>query len=358
MCKLREIICKYIPETEMFDIIEFFKDNEIGNLYYKSESKFNITIKNQLKHQSNNNLIEKSISGGNNSDEYNLDLKINKKKYQVQIEEYYDKEIIDTNSKTQFIKNDKYKKINLDNIKINEDKNRKIINFIKFGAKKNSFNEFNENEHCGILIIDLKKKISTIQSINNYTNCVKCLSTGKNIFKIGDILTQIMIIISIKNKLNKIHLTDNSYLLCSNSVKIPLIYLRTITQGKPFYSKYGFVPKYKQDFEAYKDNILNYNKHKTITKEQFIKYFNYRKFDINIDKHKKILNYINNTLIPRLKETNLVSYIIKSIYDDENIEGCSILNNILMKIYDELEYIRYDDKNFILDLKNNCPFLF
>lgn len=353
---LRKILYKYIPENEMFDVIEFFKDNQIVNLYYKSKSKFNIRIINKYLHHFD-------YIGGNNTNEYNLDLKIGGIKYQVQIEEYYDNDSINDNVNNNINNNtmthnshNEYKKININDIKIIENKNRKIINFIKFGSKKNKYDEYKENDHCGIMIIDMEKKTSTIQSVNNYTNCIKCLSTGKNIFKIGDILMQIMIIISLKNNLHKIHLTDNSYLLCGKTVKIPLIYLRTLTQGKPFYSKYGFIPKYKQDLEAYNANILNFNKNKIITKEQFIKYFYYRKFDEKISEHKKILAYLNNDLIPRLKKENYVSDILASIINDETKEGCSILNNILMKIYDDLEYIKYDDKNFILDLRQNKYF--
>jgi len=57
--------------------------------------------------------------------------------------------------------------------------------------------------------LTLKKK-STIQSLNDHTDCVKCLTNTQDIsFKTGDILTQIIIILSYKNKLKSIELTDN-----------------------------------------------------------------------------------------------------------------------------------------------------
>ena len=86
---------------------------------------------------------------------------------------------------------------------IKNDEYKKIINFIKFNAIKNVKNDYNENDHCGVLIIDKEKNTSTIQSLTNYTDCVKCLSNDNLSFKIGDVLTQIMIIISIKNNLKK-----------------------------------------------------------------------------------------------------------------------------------------------------------
>ena len=142
-----------------------------------------------------------------------------------------------------------------------------------------------------------------------------------------------------KNNLKEIHLTDNSYLLCDVNSKIPLIYLRTITRGIPFYSKYEFIPKYENDVNVFNDNLITFKSCKTLTKEQFINYFNYRKFNINIEKDKNILKYINDILIPRLDKINLVSTIIKLIINDKNIEGCSLLNNILMRIYNDIKYI-------------------
>lgn len=334
MVKLFEIAQKYVNQYKIFDVIDFLKHNNIQNLYFLSNSIRDI------------NFMNKNITGGN---EYFLDVKIQNVQYEVHIDEYYDIESVYNDN----IKNNEInKKINIDNIKLKKNKNRKIINFIKLNAIKNKNKEYEEYDNCAIMIIDKEKRISTIQTINNYTDCVKCISTKKNVFKIGDILIQIIIIISLKNNLKEIHLTDNSYLLCNNS-NIQLIYLRTITHGMPLYCKFGFVPKSKHDKQVFNLNLEQFKKSNTLSKEQFIKYFNYMKFDINDEKQKKIIKYINNTLIPRLKEkNNLVSYIIKSIIDDKNEEGCYILNNIIIKIYYDIGYIGYNNKEFILNLDN------
>lgn len=115
-----------------------------------------------------------------------------------------------------------------------------MINFVKINSLLNKNNEYVEADHCGILIIDEDKKDATIQSINNYKDCLIC-TTNKGEFKIGEILMQIMIGICANNNVEKIGLTDNSYLECANE-KIPLIYLRTLTKGMPYYSKFGFPP--------------------------------------------------------------------------------------------------------------------
>lgn len=331
MVRLRNVLKKYIKNDQMFEMIEYFKDNNIQYLYPNKKYCFLLDIKN------------KNMLGG---DEYTLDLKINKIKYMVNIDEYSDIIYTQLNEKS-MINNKEYKKIDINNIIMNNDHNNKTISFIKFNAIKDERGDYKEDDHCAVLIIDFVKKKSIIQSLNNYTDCVRCLTNKKFFFRTGDILTQIMIIMSIKNKLKYIELTDNSYLLCKNS-KISLIHLRTMTKGTPFYSKYGFIPVYEKSI--YDHNLKNYNKYKTLTKEKIIKYLYFKEFDKNEDI--KMLNYIQNILIPRLKPINLVSEFINSIIDDKSKVSCSLLYNIYMKIYEDIGYYKYERRKFILDLKN------
>ena len=332
MGRLRNILEKYIQENQMFEMIEYFKDNNIQYLYPTKKYNFLLNIKNN------------NMKGGN---EYTLDLKINKVKYEVNIDEYSDMIYTQSNNKSLGNK-EEYQKINVNDIKMTKNSNKKTISFIKFNSIKDERGDYKEDDHCAVLIIDFVKKKSIIQSLNNYTDCVRCLSNNEILFKSGDILTQIMIIMSIKNNLKYIELTDNSYLLCKNS-KLLLIHLRTMTKGNPFYSKYGFIPLYEKNI--YEHNINIYKQQKTLTKEQIIKYLYYRDFDNNKDA--KILNYINNILIPRLNPIILVSEFINSIIGDNNKEACSLLYNIYMKIYEDIGYYKYENKKFILDLKNN-----
>ena len=154
------ILRKYIPEKHLFDTMEFFKDQKINYLYF---------IKSKILPLE---LINNNLEGGKR---YDLEIKINSQKYKVHIDQYSD----------------------------NDDKNVKYINFIKLGAEPNKDGDYKEDEHCGILILDKINESSTIQSINNYTDCVKCVEGAKS-FKVGDILTQIMIIMSMRNNIKKI----------------------------------------------------------------------------------------------------------------------------------------------------------
>lgn len=346
MGRLRDILRKYITEKNMFDIVEYFKKYGIDYLYPVKNYSFILNIKSRNSHDG------EYRKGGGKSDgenEYLLDLKINKVKYQVNIDEYYDMIYTQMNTEKSFSNKNVYNKINTTNIIGTENKNRKIISFIKFNAIKDERCDYKEIDHCGVLIIDYKKKSSIIQSINNYTDCVKCLNTENIFFKTGDILTQIMIIMSKKNNLKKIYLIDNTYLQCKNS-KIALIHLRTMTHGKPFYTKYNFIPIDEKDI--LNKNLKNYKKNKTLTKEELIKYFNYRKFNLNDEKDKKMLNYINNILIPRFKSKNTIKFVISTIINDKSNVSCSLLYNIYMKIYEDVGYLKYENKHFVLDLKN------
>ena len=303
MTRLRTILQQYIPEKQFFDTIEFFRDQKINNLYFIKSKVLDLTLY-------NHNLI-----GG---DKYNLELKINNQTYKVHIEQYSD----------------------------SFDKNLKIINFIKFNAKLDIRGDYKEDDHCGVLIIDKKEQLATIQSINNYNECIKCIEGNKPI-KIGDILAQIMIIISMRNNIKKISLTDNSYLMCGNS-KISLIHLRTMTKGMPFYSKYGFIPTYEEENEIFKENKKIFKEKPTLTKKELIKILNFKKFNEKYDL--KIINYINNIIIPKLTEVNLVNKFVDNIINDKTNEGCSILYNIYMDIYKKIGYSKYEKRHFELDL--------
>ena len=97
MVRLRNILEKYIQENQMFEMIEYFKDNDIQYLYPTKKYNFLLNIKNN------------NMKGG---DEYMLDLKINKVKYQVNIDEYSDKIYTQTNNKLLGNK-EEYKKLML-----------------------------------------------------------------------------------------------------------------------------------------------------------------------------------------------------------------------------------------------------
>jgi hypothetical protein len=262
-----------------------------------------------------------------------------------------------------------------------DDPDYKTINFIKIKSILEKNGEFNNGDHCAILIIDTKNKIANIQSVNNYKDSIKCYYEKDKTYKIGDILIQVMIYISLNKHMKTINLHDNSNYKC-NKFNIPLINLRTITHGKPLYSKFGFYPinhnkendtyYYKNEFKIYEDNKKIFISNPKMSKKELIDIIFLTKYDKIKDIN--MLEYINNIIIPRLKEkNNLISDFINNIINDSSqnktntsnelentkkdikkydYESCKLLKNILMIIYNKCGYYDYIEKTFVLNLEN------
>jgi hypothetical protein len=210
------------------------------------------------------------------------------------------------------------------------------------------------DDFCGIIILD-EENNATIQSINNYTDCIKCFDNKS--FKVGEILIRIMISICVHKDVKKIQLTDNSYLECAND-KIPLIYLRTITHGEPYYTKFKFHPinhnkngeneYYKNELQIYRDNLNIFNTNPTIKKDILIKILNYQQFDKIKDKN--MINYLNNELIPLIMNTQTINISIKdfvtNLINENKKISCLLLMNILFPIFYKCGYKAYKYKYF------------
>lgn len=341
MHKLRNIIKKYIQENMIENVFNFFNVNNIHNLQFIDQSIIPLKLHNK-------NYAK--LGGGNKNKDFSsfIDVYLDKNKYQVRIYKYTEK----------------------------DDKNYKTINFIKFGSVLQDDGEFSNGEHCAVLIIDTKILESNIQSLNNYADCIKCSDSKNKLYKIGDILIQVMIHMSINKGMKKINLHDNSNYVC-NKYSIPLINLRTITKGEQFYCKYGFRPldhnknnlnEYqKNELQIYMDNKKLFKSQPKMSKTELLQIIHYTKFD-KIKDH-NMLNYIEHTLIPRLKEkNNLISEIVNNIIQDSqekihidksqptnnnnSFNACRLLKNILMNLYFKCGYYDYIEKTFTLNLKD------
>ena len=353
MYELQNIIKKYISKNNVDIIINFFNDNNIKNIKFSNQKTIPLIFhhKNQF-----GGVISKDDDKQRKDDSVFMDVYLDKNKYQVRLYKYTEK----------------------------DDKNFKTINFIKIESKLQEDGEFSNCDYCAVLIIDTKNKESNIQSVSNYKDCIKCYYENNKMYKIGDILIQVMISMSINKKMEKINLHDNSNYKC-NGYNLPLIILRTMTHGKPFYAKYGFLPldhnktdekDYKKnELQIYEDNKKLFRTQPKMTKNEMLKIIYYTKFDKNKDKN--MLNYINNIVIPRLNENNnIISNFLndiisdsliyqefiynknnKSIQKDNNViylsSACELLDNILMVIYLKCGYYKYIEKTFELNLKND-----
>ena len=61
-----------------------------------------------------------------------------------------------------------------------------------------------------------------------------------------------------------------------------------------------------------------------------------------------ILYHINNVILPKLQDDNVISDVIKMIMECKSIISCNILHFICMRIYLKKGYKEYKNKTFIL----------
>jgi hypothetical protein len=220
---------------------------------------------------------------------------------------------------------------------IDKDNKRKQISII---------NLEDENIGCGIIIVDKQTNEGNIQNISNYKSCLKCIEQHNN-YKVGDIIVQILIALSKKMKLKKISLQDNTFLTC-NKINIPLISLRTITYGEPYYCKFGFRPVNKGELKVYNYNKKLFNTNPTIKKDDLIKII------LNLEIEKKTIKYFYSNII-KISNDDIVIKDFFNILIDKTIknssnEYCKFLNQLHHIIYNKIGYKLYDEKVFELIL--------
>ena len=221
---------------------------------------------------------------------------------------------------------------------INKSQNKKLIFKYQDGGKIKSYNFENNNYYynveyakskdnssnevhlvtlndgtvgCGLILIDNKTHYANIQSVADYSDCIKC--DNPNIkYKVGAIMMQIMMQIMIEKckKLNvkKIILEDNSkkYFLGSS---IELIYFRTMAQGTPYYSKFGF--KHTTPLKV-RNNKNNWLSNPTITKNKIKKIFN-KDIEDNEENSKIILLFYK--IVDKYTDNIIVSNFVINLFD-------------------------------------------
>lgn len=173
---------------------------------------------------------------------------------------------------------------------------------------------------CGLILIDKERKEANIQSVSDYSDCVSCKNPDLK-YKVGAIMMQIIIHECKKLKVRKITLEDNSKKSFTGS-SIELLYYRTMAQGTPYYSKFGF-----------KNSIpLKVRENENIWKQK-----------PKIKKNKLIEILINNTPIHEKKLIDLFKKILTDYKD--NI----VVSDFLIKIFDKA----VKKENEITDRRNN-----
>lgn len=199
---------------------------------------------------------------------------------------------------------------------------------------------------CVTVFIEPIKHLAILHNIGFYENCAK---EGLKKPGGGSVLLRFVLNHLTNNKelykINKIALTDHSYLPCSNcDDNVQLARLRQITHGETWYMKYGFKPynaeKDISDTRTLEAIEYNNNKLKTLN-TNIISNVKMNKYIKQLDKkelHRLTIKYplLKDFIIRLSTEYNkyccLFVYILKNLYETA-VGKKSILEDIYDKSY-------------------------
>jgi len=229
---------------------------------------------------------------------------------------------------------------NIFNIKLKDNKTYYYYDVKQITSQNNKHNICfvnirHTNNNCLCFTYHSKETGNTtieLNDLNASEDCIAC-EDKKHKFKIGDILMQIFLEL-IRNNDNFKHI--KSVTLQDNSTKkcygygIQLKYLKTITDGIPYYAKYGFRPVYFEDNERFRYNRAHFKNKIILLNKILIEIF---------DKMKK--------------EENKTAYTTYKKFLRDKILGQEKINPaILLKKMMSIETENFDDIKLSSDDKN------
>jgi hypothetical protein len=207
-----------------------------------------------------------------------------------------------------------------------------------------------KEENCVVLNIDKNEKIAQITNLTS--TGIKCSDTLINNIGMHLVKITISVIKKYKDKfnINKILLTDHSFLFCNTIKKnIPLGDLQILKNGHTFYGQLGFVPFSDNDVQnkvllsSYNKNIKIIN-NLTVLDSKIIYYLEkFQKKNI-IDVTSLIASaykYSNHKLSNFIKKLSQ-----KNVFDDT----CIVLNYIIQKIIHYNKIISFHNQQFYMDI--------
>jgi hypothetical protein len=188
---------------------------------------------------------------------------------------------------------------------------------------------------CASFILNYENNICEIIDLRSNSDCIK--SNEKFIPKIIEIIKGITKSANIKS----IELSDNSYHTCANSTNnFRLDIGNTLTDGYPYYYKYGFKYQNKVDHLNVKTNYFNLKNIKT------------KDLDLNDIVNMVKLQITHNKLLNIKKIEKYIRFLYEK-HNDSNIrkfiksikyEMCDIFSMINMSLYVHLNLISYTSK--------------
>ncbi len=213
---------------------------------------------------------------------------------------------------------------------------------IKDNADSTQISILSKSEQdCGIIYIDKNEKIAIL-----------CAKEGLKKPGGGTILLRFILNMIVGNRkkynVNRIVLTDNSYITCKNcSENIKLSRLKILLKGSPWYMKFGFQP-----YDAYKKKPSHELSKALEVNRDIIKKLKTK--DIDVITFSKNLN-MDVKHIQKLadKYTLMRDFIIELLYDHDT--NCCLVERILKELFNPVapkKSTLYDfhGKQFYIDI--------
>lgn len=216
---------------------------------------------------------------------------------------------------------------------------------------------------CVIIFIDSSDRNAIIMNISNEKGCVQ---EGMIYREGGKILVQIAIkyLKTYKDKfnINRILLTDRSYVLCSNNIidkskqvikhNMFLSDLYMLTHGDTWYGKFGFRPFDIVNNRELYDDVIEYGKSKNIINNIKLKDYNkLYKLIIEADKLLNINYFKENDLKLFMKDNQntLIKDVLKILLK-KKFPFCIIFEYIKRTIMNDLHIKSFYEKTLYIDI--------
>jgi len=197
------------------------------------------------------------------------------------------------------------------------------------------------DENCISILID-KSKVAYIEGITNnkFNNCFDNPEFNKG-FVIMEITIKMLKKYKHKLNIDTIQLKDNSFIYCSDKIKIWLSSLSFLQYNNTFYGRFGFIPKDKHLYKKYLQNqqilstTLLSNLNLNLIIELFSKKIKYEKEIISY-----YIKYQNKTIV----------YWFNKISHKYLLDNCSFFNHLIDYIFKEIKLDKFTHETFILNI--------
>lgn len=203
-----------------------------------------------------------------------------------------------------------------------------------------------------------------LNDLNASEDCIAC-KDKENKYKIGDILMQIFLELIKTNDefkhIKTITLQDNSTKKCFG-YGIQLKYLKTITDGIPYYAKYGFRPVYREDIERFRYNRTHFKTNVILENKILIEIFDKMKKEKNISAYNTYKKYLRNKLLEqeqinpavllrKMMNVEIENFDDKQLTNEEKNGFCEIINMKIKRIFEVCGYKDYEVDKWFLNIR-------